>query len=374
MGNRNDRKDPKQKENRQPEILNKLKSTNITPRAGALMFAALLLVVLMIFGGGGSKSGTDSKDTDTISRSESAVRESTASPESSHDGEAASADESLPADESTDTEDSALPASADSAEPSVLSEPEDSEHEGRLTELKQTLTEKLESFDGEWSCYLKDLGTNEWFDINDHIVYPASMIKLFALAACYQRIEDGLVDEDEVYSTLVSMAAMSNNQAFNMIVRKIGLTYINEWCEANGCPNTKQYHGLQPSTNYEGLETADKDNQTCARDAAHVLESIYRKECVSEYASEQMLDILFQQKFRGKLPAALPYGAECANKTGDTFDVSHDAAIVYSPNADYVLVVMAEVPDIAFEQHYRFFDISHTVYEFFNPGAYDAYE
>lgn len=248
------------------------------------------------------------------------------------------------------------------------------DHINALKDLKQTLEEKFESFDGTWSCYLKNLNTGDWFEINNHTVYPASMIKLFALAACYQKIEDGYIKESDVYSTLYSMASISNNQAFNMIVWKIGKTYINEWCQEHGYTGTGQYHGLQPSTNYEGLTTADLDNKTCCVDVGHILESIYRGECVSEYASEQMLNLLFEQKYRGKLPAALPYGARAANKTGDTFNVSHDAAIIYSDGADYVLVVMGEIPDVAFQQHYRFFDISKTVYAYFNPGAYDKYE
>ncbi len=269
----------------------------------------------------------------------------------------------------------------DSSEESIVSEPAaesivpaETDHVNELKDLKKTLEDKFESFDGTWSCYLKNLNTGDWFEINNHPVYPASMIKLFALAACYQQIEDGKIQESDVYSTLYSMAAISNNQAFNMIVWKIGKTYINEWCQAHGYTGTGQYHGLQPSTNYEGLTTADRDNVTCCVDVGHILESIYRGECVSEYASQQMLNILFEQKYRGKLPSALPYGARAANKTGDTYNVSHDAAIIYSDGADYVLVVMEEIPDVAFEQHFRFFDISKTVYAYFNPGAYDEYE
>ena len=294
-------------------------------------------------------------------------------------------DPSLPDSSETAAEDPSLPDSSDASEDDSsspeLSEPSaesssasEGDHINALKDLKQTLEDKFASFDGTWSCYLKNLNTGDWFEINNHTVYPASMIKLFALAACYQKIEDGYIDESKVYATLFSMAAISNNQAFNMIVWEIGKTYITEWCQEHGYTGTAQYHGLQPSTNYEGLTTADLPNKTCCVDVGHILESIYRGECVSEYASQQMLNILFEQKYRGKLPSALPYGARAANKTGDTYNVSHDAAIIYSDGADYVLVVMEEIPDVAFEQHFRFFDISKTVYAYFNPGAYDEYE
>ena len=245
----------------------------------------------------------------------------------------------------------------------------DTEHENALKPLKAQVEEALSEFPGEWSAYCKNLNTGDWFTINEHPVYPASMIKLFALAACYQKIEDGEIDENEYYPTIYNMAAISNNQAFNQMVWTIGKTYITEWCHSHGLPNTAQYHGLQPSTNYEGLETSDKRNVTCVSDVGHILESIYRGECVSKYASEKMLDILMHQKWTSKIPFGLPNGTKFANKTGDTYDVTHDAAIVYSDGADYVLVLMCEQENTSHQLKYCFIQTSKLVYKFFNPGA-----
>ena len=241
-----------------------------------------------------------------------------------------------------------------------------SDHENALKPLKTQVVEALAGFPGEWSCYCKNLNTNDWFTINEHPVYPASMIKLFALAACYQKIEDGELDEDKYYSTIYNMAAISNNQAFNQMVWTIGKTYITEWCHSHGLPNTAQYHGLQPSTNYEGLETSDERNVTCVSDVGHILESIYRGECVSKYASEKMLDILMHQKWTSKIPFGLPNGTKFANKTGDTYDVTHDAAIVYSDGADYILVLMCEQENTSGQLKYCFIQTSKLVYQFFN--------
>lgn len=356
-----------------PENEELLKKPNKDPRIKLLVLAEILAMVIVILVVGRAMDRKDDEKPQTDPGSSAASAES-------QSGDPSSGEESS----------SAVPASVDISVPTTESEAKtgtepltepvsqtesvtESDHETGLKELKKTIEDKFATFDGTWCCYMKDLSSGNWFVINDHIVYPASMIKLFALGACYQQINDGLVDENEMYSTLVSMAALSNNQAFNMVVWKIGKTYINEWCHSQGYNDTAQFHGLNPSTNAEGLTTDyNRSNQTSPMDVGHMLESIYRGECVSEYASQKMLDILFQQKYRGKIPSALPYAAKVANKTGDTFNVSHDAAIVYSPGGDYILVIMAEVPEISFQQHYRFFDVSKTVYEFFNPGTYDT--
>jgi len=240
------------------------------------------------------------------------------------------------------------------------------DHEHRLTELKKKISEKFETYQGTWSAYVKDLNTNDWFVINDHKLYPGSMIKLFALGACYQKIEDGLIKESDYSAYLYNMVVMSNNQAFNNIVWAIGKTYITEWCHAHGYLDTAQYHGLVPSSNAEGLTTEPYDNSTSPCDVGRMLESIYRKECVSEAASEKMLDLLLNQHWTGKIPSGVPDFVKVANKTGDTYDISHDAAIVYSPGGDYIIVIMAEAKDIAFDLDGNFREISAMTYRFFN--------
>ncbi len=240
------------------------------------------------------------------------------------------------------------------------------EQEGELYDLRMMIESVIAGYPGNWSVYVKNLDTNDCFSINDHIVYPASMIKLFAAGAVYQQIEEGLIDESAVYPTICDMVSHSLNEAFNSIVWYIGKTYITEWCAEHGYDSTTQCHGLFPSTNGDGLETSTGYNTTCASDAGRMMESIYRGECVSEEASEKILDMLFDQEYRNKIPSGLPEGVRVANKTGDTDDVSHDAAIVYSDGADYVLVIMVEAYGFAYDLDPDFIELSGLVYNYFN--------
>lgn len=249
-------------------------------------------------------------------------------------------------------------------------EPEqENDNIGSLELLKSMVEDKFSNYSGKWSAYIKNLNTGEHFTVNNSKVYPASMIKLFAAGACYQQIEEGKINENDYYTYIYSMVVMSNNQAFNHMIWAIGRDYLTKWCHENGYDYTYQYHGLLPSENAGGLTTADKDNETCASDVGHMLEDIYRGKCVSKEASEKILDLLKNQHWRNKIPSGIPYGVTVANKTGDTENQSHDAAIVYSENADYIIVLMSEEKDVSFNNDYRFIEISKMVYEYFNPSV-----
>lgn len=247
----------------------------------------------------------------------------------------------------------------------VMSEP-DKERSDKPKDLKDTIAAKLEDYPGEWSVYFKNLDSGDWFCINDSDFYPASMIKLFAMGACYQQIEEGKINENDFYSYINSMVVMSNNTAFNNMIWTIGRDYLTAWCKQNGYTRTEQNHGLRPSDNAAGLETSDKKNVTCAKDIGHMLEDIYYGKCVSKEASEKMMELLKQQYWRSKIPMGIPYGPIVANKTGDTEDQTHDGAIVCSDGGNYVLVIMCDYPNYASLQDSRFIELSQIVYKYFN--------
>lgn len=263
-------------------------------------------------------------------------------------------------DESSEAEESTAAAEADE----IIPEKRD-EHVGDLKGLKEQLKETTDGLYGNWSVFIKNLDTGDAFTLNDHPVYPASMIKLFCGGACYQAIEDGLINEEDYEYTIYTMVSESNNDSFNTMLWALGKGYVTNWCRENGYLNTEQHHGLFPSDNGDGLEDSDMRNQTCASDVGRMLEDIYNGECVSKEASEKMLDLLFRQKYRSKIPAGVPYG-DVANKTGETYDVSHDCAIVYSPNCTYIVVIMCECPYMGMEKFYEFSMLSSQIYYYMN--------
>lgn len=235
-----------------------------------------------------------------------------------------------------------------------------------LSNLQKELKSAINSCPGTWSVYVKNLDTNESFTINNCRVYAASLIKLYAMSAAYERIKQGKFKESSVKSTISDMITVSDNTAFNTIVRKVGTTYINSWCKANGYTGTNQGHGLSPSSNNYGLSNGTGSNVTTVADCGKLLESIYRGTCVSKSASSKMLSYLKKQTRRSKIPAGVPKGVTVANKTGETDDNTHDAAIVYSKGADYILVVMGDTPGSGWYSAANITKFSKIVYNYFN--------
>ena len=64
-------------------------------------------------------------------------------------------------------------------------------------------------------------------------------------------------------------------------------------------------------------------------------------EDVTQRILSAVTDGMKEQERRGKIPAGLPEGAMCANKTGELEDAEHDAAIVSTDKGDYAICVMS---------------------------------
>lgn len=235
-----------------------------------------------------------------------------------------------------------------------------------MSTLQSRLKKSIKGYRGKWSVYVKNLDTNQSLLINNRRVYAASLIKLFAMSTTYDCISDGKFKESSVSRLLNSMITVSSNDAFNSLVRKVGRTRINTWCKENGYTDTNQVHGLSPSSNLAGLRTGSGSNYTTVKDCGRLLESIYRGTCVSRSASKKMLNLLKKQTRRSKIPAGVPSGITVANKTGETDDVTHDAAIIYSKGATYILCVMGDTPGSGWSSAGNVTKISRIVYDFFN--------
>ena len=190
---------------------------------------------------------------------------------------------------------------------------------------------------GTWSVYAKDLKSDT--DIAsvkaDEKMQSASVIKLFIMATVYDEVKNNNIElDDSVSKDVKSMITKSDNAATNRLIEKLGFEKINNYIKNNGYSNTVLNREMEASTE-------NGDNYTSAKDAAKILEKIYKGTCVSKAASEEMLKYLKAQTKTSKIPAGVPSGVETANKTGELDNVENDAAIVFKEDKPYVLVVMS---------------------------------
>ena len=134
--------------------------------------------------------------------------------------------------------------------------------------------------------------------------------------------------------------------------------------EKEGYMETSYQSTLHPSASPK-LSLGER-NMTSVKDCGLLLERIYRGECVSEEASEQMLELLKKQENTTKIPAGIKDEVETANKTGETDEDQHDIAIVYGAKTTYVLCVMSEGWKNSDDAVENIRNISSMVYNYLN--------
>ena len=255
-----------------------------------------------------------------------------------------------------------------------------------IDNLKKTLEKLISGYDGEWSVYVKDLGTGEELVITDKKMVSASLIKAFVMAKTYDNMDvvystqaarlnttpDNEAVMKKVENLLTNMITVSDNESFNELVRlqteyydfALGARTINRYLRKEGYSSTSVLHTLAPSSSSPvGI---GESNTTSVTDCGRLLESIYRKKCVSKKASKQMLELLLAQNNTTKIPTALDAGISVANKTGENDSVQHDIAIVYGEKTDYILCVMSEEYKNENDAIEHIRSISGVVYDYLN--------
>ena len=228
--------------------------------------------------------------------------------------------------------------------------------------LEPQLTSMLSGYDGTWSVYVKDLDTDEEIILNDTQIYSASLIKAFVMAKTYEDMDTVLKHEaalmktdkdsakvkDKVDTLLWNMITVSDNESCNELGRLQsekhdfldGAELVNKYLEKEGYTETTYQNTLHPSSSQK--LSLGGHNMTTVKDCGKLLERIYKGECVSREASEEMLNLLSNQENTTKIPEGVPADVKTANKTGETDENQHDIAIVYGPKTTYILCVMSE--------------------------------
>ena len=222
---------------------------------------------------------------------------------------------------------------------------------------------------------LSDFNNPAWANHRgDAPVYPASVVKLFFLAAAHRQMEDKTIsDTPELRRALSDMIVDSGNEATGYVLDVLtGTTSGPElppaelavWGEQRNAVN-RYFHSLgyaginaNRKTWNDGPYGRDKqavDQFTPAKNSlttnatARLLVEIYTGKCVSSDRSAQMLELLkrdFADPARADhqacefIGAVLPAGAKLWSKAGYMSVARHDAALVELPGgAKFALVI-----------------------------------
>ena len=98
-----------------------------------------------------------------------------------------------------------------------------------------------------------------------------------------------------------------------------------------------------------------------------MLGRIYRRSFISRKICNEIEQMMLDQATRYKIPRGLPEGegAQCGNKSGETDTIANDAAVVYGPTTDYILVVLSNDWSSEDTANAQIAEVSRTVYQFF---------
>ena len=246
--------------------------------------------------------------------------------------------------------------------------------------IKDKVHKELSDTTGTYSVVIKNLSTNDTFFLNEYHVYKtASLYKLWVMAAAYKQIEEGTLSKKmqigdsienlnnrfniatdaaekkegsvslSIEEAMERMITYSDNYSALLLSTKVRLKYVSEYIENAGFYDSEVGKDLPTTTAY---------------DIALFYEKLYKNELASLSSTTEMLNLLKNQKIKRKLPKYLPSDTLIAHKTGELDSFSHDSGIVYTPNGNYIIVVMSDSTNPKGAED-RIANISKRVYDYF---------
>ncbi|MDD3679757.1 MAG: class A beta-lactamase-related serine hydrolase [Candidatus Shapirobacteria bacterium] len=219
-------------------------------------------------------------------------------------------------------------------------------------DLKEELFGYINQENGFYGIYLYQVSSQQFIGVNHQESFPAaSLMKLPIIVAAYQqaekqqfdltseyrlREEDKLIGNGSVYlqpegtvysyRNLIKLAIeQSDNTAVNVIAKILGEEKI------------------RLTIDFLGLEKTDYTlHQTSPEDIGRLLIALHQGEVLTSAHSQEIIGYLSQTIFNDQIPAVLPKNLTIAHKIGLDNQVLHDAAIIFTDQEDFVLVIMSQ--------------------------------
>jgi beta-lactamase class A len=276
--------------------------------------------------------------------------------------------------------------------------------------LKQTI--QLSGFDGLVGLYLLDLQTaqeihfayqqNQTISVRPDIAFTAaSIIKLPIMVSVYRRLGDA--PDAETVRLLEEMIEKSGNDPADWVMERVidrtsaplevsadmqALGLENTFLAGQFYPGATLLYRYDTPANLRADVNTDPDiyNQTTPSEMGMLLEDIYQ--CnqsgggafmvvfpgeITQSECQAMINSLTRNKLPELITKGLPEGTRIAHKHGwvtyfGIMNTLGDAAIVYTPGGNYILVVFLHQPDqLVWEPATDLVaDLSRAVYNYYN--------
>jgi beta-lactamase class A len=232
----------------------------------------------------------------------------------------------------------------------------------RKKTIHNAITRAREAYPGHSAVVFTDLHEGTRIEFESHARFEsASLCKLVILAELYRQFQMGTHTPEELLvllesqktggsgrlkeaeegsqHSLQSLAEMmiteSDNTATQMLTDLMGRDKIQEGARALGLTGTTLNRDI---FDFAAIDEG-RDNYITARDAAVFLQQLAQQELPG---SQEMHEILERQKRNDMIGKDFPPGVRVAHKTGELNGILHDAAIVYAPRGNFILVCLSD--------------------------------
>lgn len=219
----------------------------------------------------------------------------------------------------------------------------------------------------------------------DNLIYCASCIKCFIAMAVYYKIAHNELNQEDMIEVCRSditsgagvlqylpvgaklrigdylslMLIFSDNTAANVLLRIIGISYVNEISRNKGFTRTCLYNGFYPR-NYSYLAV------TTAREYCMLFERLSKGQLVNKELDQEMLNLLASQKYKQILEQALvaerlDHEYRLCSKSGKIngnlmnckYSIVCDGGIFYVGEKSYCVSILAQLPGSASSEELR---------------------
>lgn len=249
--------------------------------------------------------------------------------------------------------------------------------------LGEVIQSSLTGTHGEYGILVQNLKTKEFYTTNEHTrFYSASLYKLWVMLTVFEQINSGVLSKDTALSqdvavlnkkfnigsesaeqtegtikisvdeALKKMIVISDNYSALLLTEKVKLPAIASVLKKNGFLESE-------------LGKNDKPPTTTPYDIGLFFEKLYNGQLADKKTTDEMITLLKAQRLNDKIPKYLPNDIIVAHKTGELNEYSHDAGIIYTPEYDYILIVLTKSDDREAAE-IRIANISQGVYGYFS--------
>lgn len=203
-------------------------------------------------------------------------------------------------------------------------------------DLSDLISQYTKGYDGVFGVSMIELsGQKRQANYNEKQQFiTASTYKLFVAYSVLKRIDnsdmqwtDQVTDEKNLSTCFDDMIIYSDNDCAEALLLQIGQRTITDEVSAIGLVNTS-FIGS------DGIKTTSAD-------LALLLSQVYNGQILSKPGSNRLIDDMKNNVYRDGIPTGISESI-VADKVGFLDNLLHDAAIVYSPTGDYILVIMTD--------------------------------